>query len=101
MNEPKQLIGNKECDIKKAQPQRQQNQTRNGNGTFNGATGNGNGYFGGAPRGRSAGSGWNTGGYQQDVDPSSLYRNGATQQYAGGSSYTRKTYTNSNFYPFY
>jgi len=87
INEPKQLIGNKECDIKKAQPQRQQQ-------TGGGSSGGGAGGGGRRPQNSfgQRSSGWNNG-FNQRGGGASFYSNlGAEGSYAG------KTYTNSNYY---
>jgi len=111
ITEPKQIIGNKQCDIKKAQPQ------RNGGaqGGDGGMRGGGRGRFGqGGGMGRSQGGGGGFGGFGAS---SNGYSNGFQQQrspaawnngqgfvpadggqYGGPRSNFRKTtFTNSNF----
>jgi len=96
VNEPKQLIGNKECDIKKAQPQRFQS----GGTPSRGQTQ----YFGHSSGGRgsgSGGSGWSMG-YQAGRE-NGAWSNGSGAFGGGGGSFGgqpfRRTYTNSNYYP--
>jgi len=95
--EPKQLVGNKECDIKKAQPPR-----------FGGVTGNTAGGAGGVRNGGQQGYGGGQGGFRNgwtggssgynDRSNGSWSKNGFGNEGSYGA-YPYKTYTNSNYYP--
>ncbi|XP_064458025.1 RNA-binding protein squid-like isoform X2 [Ornithodoros turicata] len=62
--EPKQKIGNKECDIKKATPKPDPRSMRGGGGGWGGFPGGGRGAGGGrGGRGGRGGQGWGGGGY--------------------------------------
>jgi len=99
VREPQQLIGNKECDIKKAQPQRFQQNATGGTG----GGGGGGGSFGGRGRGpqqqygfqQQYTAGW-TGGY--DNFGAGGWSDGGGRQGSGGFNFGRKTYRNSNYY---
>jgi RNA recognition motif-containing protein len=98
VSEPKQLVGNKECDIKKAQPPRFQGGatggtpggSRNGQQSFSSGGSYGGGGGGGGRNGWSAGyndrsnGSWNKSSFGND---------------GSYGAYPYKTYTNSNYYP--
>jgi len=93
--EPKQVIGNKECDIKKAQPPKFQPTRTGGAQGYSGGGASSGGGGGGYNR-----NGWSSGGYSERPP------NGAwTKSSFGGhndqsyGAYGYKTYTNSNYYP--
>jgi squid-like protein len=95
--EPKQVVGNKECDIKKAQPPRF--------GGVQGAgasTGQRNGgqqsYGGGAGGFRNGWSGGGGGGGYSDRSNGSWTKSSFGNEGSYGA-YPYKTYTNSNYYP--
>jgi len=104
ITEPKQIIGNKQCDIKKAQPQR--NGGAQGDGQMRGG---GRGRFGGAgggPRSQGGFGGSSNGysnGFQQQRSPAA-WNNGQGfmpadgGQFGGGRPNFRKTtFTNSKY----
>jgi RNA recognition motif-containing protein len=93
--EPKQLVGNKECDIKKAQPPRFQ---QGGAGQAAGAPGGRGGQQSYGGYGGARNGGWSTGGYSDRANGSWNKSSFGTD---GGSygAYPFKTYTNSNYYP--
>lgn len=93
VNEPKQLIGNKECDIKKAQPQRFQ---ASGNGAVQPGRGGGQQSYSGYS-GRNNG-GWSAG--YNDRPPNGAWTKSSFGNDGGSyGAYPFKTYTNSNYYP--
>jgi RNA recognition motif-containing protein len=89
--EPKQVIGNKECDIKKAQPPRFQ-QGGGAQGT-SGGRGGGQQSYSGYPRN----GGWSTG--YNDRQNGSWSKGSFGTDGGNYSAYPFKTYTNSNYYP--
>jgi len=96
VGEPKQLIGNKECDIKKAQPPRFQGGSGGGAGgavASQGGRGGQQSYSGYARNG-----GWSAG-YGNDRQNGSWSKNSFGNDGGSYGAYPFKTYTNSNYYP--
>jgi len=92
IREPQQVIGNKECDIKKAQPQRFQHEGGRGGGH-----GGGGGF--GQPHGGGGGwSGYDNGAGGGGWSDGGLRQGGQGGFGGGGGGFGRKTYRNSNFY---
>jgi RNA recognition motif-containing protein len=102
VSEPKQLVGNKECDIKKAQPPRFQGGatggtpggSRNGQQSFSSGGSYGGGGGGGGGGGRN---GWSAG--YNDRSNGSWNKSGSFGNDGSYGAYPYKTYTNSNYYP--
>ncbi|CAG2110688.1 unnamed protein product [Medioppia subpectinata] len=104
VSEPKQLVGNKECDIKKAQPPRFQGGAGGGGagagGAHGGAGGSRNGQqsFGGGGGGSYGNrNGWSAG--YSDRSNGSWNKSSGFGQEGQYGAYPYKTYTNSNYYP--
>lgn len=93
--EPKQLIGNKECDIKKAQPPRFQGGAQAGGAGGGGGSRNGQQSYGAGGGGYR--NGWSAGGYSDR--PNGSWNKSSFGNEGSYGAYPYKTYTNSNYYP--
>ncbi|XP_064458027.1 RNA-binding protein squid-like isoform X4 [Ornithodoros turicata] len=90
--EPKQKIGNKECDIKKATPKPDPRSMRGGGGGWGGFPGGGRGAGGGrGGRGGRGGQGWGGGGYGGGQGGYGGYGQGGYGGYGQQSNFGGKT----------